>query len=176
MNVFQVPLVSVINREQELVLLAQRIDWKSVDMAFPIYYPFMGRQAFPVRKMVGSIILKQMYRLGDETFVARKIESTYWQYICGETFFRYFKPSDPSEFVHFLKRNGEVGVQKILKLSIILFDSKEVHEKEVLIDTTVQEKNLTFPIDSKLYKKIIECCRKIAEKEGITLKQSYKPT
>jgi IS5 family transposase len=176
LNVFQTPLVSVINMDHELVLLTLRIDWKSVDKEFSIYYPYMGRKAIPVRKMVGSMILKQMYNLGDETFVDRWIENPYWQYFCGETFFQYDQPFDPSEFVHFRKRIGEVGAQKILKLSISLFDSKEVHEKEVLIDTTVQEKNITFPTDSKLHKKIIEGCRNISEKEGITLRQSYKRT
>jgi len=174
LNVFQVPLVSIVNMKHDLVLLAQRIDWKSVDNEFSVYYPYMGRKAVPVRKMVGSMILKQMYNLGDETFVDRWIENPYWQYFCGETFFQYDQPFDPSEFVHFRKRIGEVGAQKILKLSISLFDSKEVHEKEVLIDTTVQEKNITFPTDSKLHKKIIEGCRKIAEKENITLRQSYR--
>lgn len=173
LNVFQTPLVSVINMDHEIVLLAQRIDWKSVDKEFSIYYPYMGRKAIPVRKMVGCMILKQMYNLGDETFVDRWIENSYWQYFCGETFSQYEQPFDPSEFVHFRKRIGEVGAEKILKLSISLFDSKEVHEKEVLIDTTVQEKNITFPTDSKLHKKIIEGCRKISEKEGLTLRQSY---
>ena len=162
--------------EHELVVLAKRIDWISVEKDFSIYYPYLGRPAVPIRKMVGSMLLKQMYNLGDETFVARWIENPYWQYFCGETFFQYDKPFDPSEFVHFRKRIGEVGAQKILKLSISLFDSKEVHEKEVLIDTTVQEKNITFPTDSKLHKKIIEGCRKISEKEGIKLRQSYKRT
>src|ERR1035437_2595254 len=80
LDVFQIPLISVINMDHELVILAQRIDWKSVDKEFSIYYPYMGRQAVPVRKMVGSMILKQMYNLGDETFVARWIENPYWQY------------------------------------------------------------------------------------------------
>ena len=123
--------------------------------------------------MVGSMLLKQMYNLGDETFFARWIENLYWQYFCGETYFQYEEPYDPSDFVHFRKRIGEEGAQKILKLSISLFDSKEVHEKEILIDTTGQEKNITFPTDSKLHKKIIEGCLKIAEKENIKLRQRY---
>ena len=176
LNVFHVPLVSIINMEHELVILSKRINWESVEKEFSIYYPDLGRPAVPIRKMVGSMLLKQMYNLGDETFVARWIENPYWQYFCGETYFQYDKPYDPSEFVHFRKRIGEVGAQKILKRSIGLFDSKEVHEKEVLIDTTVQEKNITFPTDSKLHKKIIEGCRKISEKEGIKLRQSYKRT
>ena len=173
LNVFRVPLVSMINMEHELVLLAQRIDWEKVEKDFSIYYPELGRPAVPIRKMVGSMLLKQMYNLGDETFVARWIENPYWQYFCGETYFQYDQPYDPSDFVHFRKRIGEEGAQKILKLSISLFDSKEVNEKEILIDTTVQEKNITFPTDSKLHKKIIEGCRKISEKENIKLRQRY---
>jgi IS5 family transposase len=173
LNVFRVPLVSIINMEHELVLLAQRIDWEKVDKEFSIYYPELGRPAVPIRKMVGSMLLKQMNNLGDETFVARWIENPYWQYFCGETYFQYDEPYDPSDFVHFRKRVGEEGAQKILKLSISLFDSKDVHEKEILIDTTVQEKNVTFPTDSKLHKKIIEGCIKISEKENIKLRQRY---
>jgi len=174
LNVFCVPLVNVINMEHELVVLSKRIDWESVDKDFSLYYSDLGRPAVPIRKMVGSMLLKQMYNLGDETFVERWVENPYWQYFCGETYFQYDKPYDTSEFVHFRKRIGENGAQKILKFSISLFNSKEVHEKEVLIDTTVQEKNITFPTDSKLHKRIIENCRKIAEKENIKLRQSYK--
>jgi len=173
LNVFRVPLVSIINMDHELVLLAQKIDWEKVEKEFSIYYPELGRPAVPIRKMVGSMLLKQMYNLGDETFVARWIENPYWQYFCGEIYFQYDEPYDPSDFVHFRKRIGEEGAQKILKLSISLFDPKEVHEKEVLIDTTVQEKNITYPTDSKLHKKIIEGCIKISEKENIKLRQRY---
>jgi len=48
---------------------------------------------------------------------------------------------------------------------------KEV--KEVRVDTTVQEKNVTFPTDRKLTEKVIDHCKRIARKEGITLKRTY---
>ena len=176
LNVFRIPLVSVINLKHELVELAQRINWKSVERDFAPYYADMGRPAVPVRKMVGCMLLKQMFGLSDEAFVDRWVENVYWQYFCGETYFQFEKPFDPSEFVHFRKRLGTDGAEKLLKLSIRLFEKKEVEEKEVLIDTTVQEKNITFPTDAKLHKKIIENCWKIAEKEGIDLRQSYSRT
>ncbi len=40
----------------------------------------------------------------------------------------------------------------------------------------MQEKNITYPTDDKLYKKIIVKCQKIAEKEALELRQSYKFT
>jgi IS5 family transposase len=176
LNVFRIPLVSVINMKHELVELAQRINWKSIEKDFGSYYSDMGRPAVPIRKMVGCMLLKQMYSQSDEAFVDRWIENPYWQYFCGETYFQYDKPFDPSEFVHFRKRLGTDGAEKLLKLSISLFEAEEVEEKEVLIDTTVQEKNITFPTDTKLHKKIIEGCWKISEKEDIELRQSYKRT
>ena len=176
LNVFRIPLVNVINMKHELVELAQRIDWISVEKEFAPYYSDMGRPAIPVRKMVGCMLLKQMYSQSDEAFVDRWIENPYWQYFCGETYFQFEKPFDPSDFVHFRKRLGTDGAEKLLKLSISLFEKREVEEKEVLIDTTVQEKNITFPTDTKLHKKIIEGCWKIAEKEDLELRQSYKRT
>ncbi len=113
LNMYQIPLVNVINMQHELVLLAQSIDWKSVEADFASYYSDMGRPAVPVRKMVGCMLLKQMYNLSDEAFVDRWVENVYWQYFCGETYFQFKKPFDPSDFVHFrgaswLRRSGEV--------------------------------------------------------------------
>jgi IS5 family transposase len=176
LNVFRIPLVNVINMKHELVELAQQINWKSVEKDFAPYYADMGRPAVPVRKMVGCMLLKQMYGLSDEAFVDRWIENPYMQYFCGETYFQFEKPFDPSEFVHFRKRLGTDGAEKLLKLSISLFEKQEVEEKEVLVDTTVQEKNITYPTDAKLHKKIIDGCRKIAEKEDLKLRQSYTRT
>lgn len=44
----------------------------------------------------------------------------------------------------------------------------------VSVDTTVQEKNITYPTDDKLHKKIIKKCWSIADREGIGLRQSYR--
>ena len=75
-----------------LVELAQRINWKSIEKDFAPYYADMGRPAVPVRKMVGCMLLKQMYGQSDEAFVDRWIKNPYWQYFCGETYFQFEKP------------------------------------------------------------------------------------
>lgn len=85
--------------------MAQRIDCKSVDKEFYIYYTYMGRKATPVRKIIGCMILKQMHNLGDEAFVDRWIENPYWQYFCGETFFQYEQPFDPRKNVNLTLAN-----------------------------------------------------------------------
>lgn len=175
LNIFKTPLNQFIDPNHELCLLSKNIDWEKVEEDFSQYYCVdNGRPSIPIRKIVGVILLKRVYNLSDEGVVERWMENPYWQYFCGETCFQHKQPFDPTELIKFRQRIGESGAEKILGLTIQLFEKKEIEEKEVLIDTTVQEKNITFPTDTKLQKKIIEKCRDIACKEGIVLRQSYK--
>lgn len=177
LHIFKVPLLSFIRDDHELCLLAGKIDWDLIEKDFSEYYCLdNGRPSIPIRKVVGVILLRRMFNLSDESVVGKWQENPYWQYFCGEVNFQHEPPFDPTELIKFRKRIGESGAEKLLKLSIDLFDRKEVEEKVVLIDTTVQEKNITFPTDTKLQKKIIEKCRAIASKEGVKLRQSYKRT
>ncbi len=175
LNIFKIPLNQFIDSSHELVLLSKKIDWEQVEVDFSEYYCIdNGRPSIPIRKIVGVILLKRVYNQSDESVVERWMENPYWQYFCGETYFQHKQPFDPTELIKFRQRIGESGAEKILSLTIHLFEKREREEKEVLIDTTVQEKNITFPTDTKLQKKIIEKCRKIASEEGIVLRQSYK--
>jgi transposase, IS5 family len=175
LNLFEVPLTTFINLNHELVILSHKINWAELENDFDRYYSKIGRPSVPIRKLAGLLLLKNIYNLSDENVVDRWIENPYWQYFCGEVNFQKRKPFDPSEFVHFRNRIGEEGIEKLLKISIQLFGN-DVDVKEVLADTTVQEKNITFPTDTKLHKKIIDKCLKIAGKEKIKLRQSYKRT
>ena len=129
----------------------------------------------PIQLMSGLFILKQMFDLGDETVIPEWIRDPYFQYFCGEACFNWQQPCDPSDLVHFRKRIGEAGVERILQESIRIH-GKKAQSEEIVIDSTAQEKNITFPTDTKLRKKIINKCVKIAEKENIELRQSYKRT
>jgi len=79
---------------------------------------------------------------------------------------------NPSEFVHFRKRIGPEGAERLLKLSVALF-GKEAYDQEVLIDSTVQEKNITYPTDSKLHSRMIKKTVKLAQQSGVELRQTY---
>ena len=50
---------------------------------------------------------------------------------------------------------------------------KRDEDKTAFIDSTVQEKNITFPTDSKLLGKIVDFCHKVAKGEDIRIRQSY---
>jgi len=175
LEMFKTTLVSFIHPEHELCLLANKIDWESLEKEFAPLYGTVGRPSVPIRTIVGLLLLKQMYNLGDETVVERYLENPYWQHFCGEIYFQYTLPFDPSDFVHFRHRIGKEGMEKIFRQSIDLFGTDFIRKevKEVRVDTTVQEKNITYPTDRKLYEKAIEHCKKIANTEGLKLKRTY---
>jgi IS5 family transposase len=158
-----------------LRLLAERMPWASFEEAFAELYSAEGRPAKPVRLMVSLLLLKQMFNLGDETVVARWVENPYWQFLSGFEDFQWRLPCDPSDLVYFRQRIGEAGAQLLLAASAQLH-GEAAQERTVVVDTTVQEKNITHPVDSKLHLRVIEHCRRLAGKEGITLRRSYRRT
>jgi hypothetical protein len=51
---------------------------------------------------------------------------------------------------------------------------QKAKEAEVVVDTTVQEKNITHPTDTKLAHKIIRRCWKLADGNGINRRRRYR--
>ncbi len=172
-ELFRPMLIDFIDQNHELVLLSEKIDWDYFEKEFSPLYSKLGNSSHPIGFMVGCLLLKHLYNLGDETIEKAWIMNPYMQYFCGRVFFEHEFPCDPSNFVHFRKRIGEAGIEKIFAFSVRMHDSKMNTSNFVLSDTTVQENNTTFPTDAKLCKKVIDYCNKIAENEGIKQRQRY---
>lgn len=172
-NLFKTRLTDLINLGHPLVKLSNELSWDKMELEFQNLYSDQGRPSIPIRKIAGLLMLKEMFKESDESVVERWIENPYWQYFTGEDFFQNKQPFDPSEFVHFRKRLKENGLEFLLSQTVALHPEAK-NEKEVQIDTTVMEKNITFPTDAKLAKKVIDNCTKIAEFEGIKQRQTYK--
>lgn len=171
-DLFRPMLVDFIDMRHELVLLGNKIEWHYFEKELDEYYSPIGRPSMPIRLMVGCLLLKRIYNLGDETLAEAWKMNPYMQHFCGMTHFEHHFPCDPSDFVHFRKRIGEKGVEKIFTYSVLLHGDK-ANEKQVLSDTTVQENNTTFPTDAKLAKKVIDKCNDIAKRAGIIQRQTY---
>lgn len=169
-------LGQMLDKSQGLYKLSKVIPWEHFEEEFSKHYCLdNGRPAKSIRLMVGLLILKQLEDLSDEVVVNRWVRDPYYQYFCGEETFQWELPCDPSDLTYFRKRIGEEGVSEILKVSISIH-GKAALEKEVVVDTTVQEKNITYPVDSKQHIKIINKCNKIFIKEGIKPRRNYVRT
>ena len=187
-------LETMLDSKHSLFKLANMVDWSTFEKAFaPLFCADNGRPPKPIRLMVGLLMLKHLRNVSDEQVVAQFRENAYYQYFCGLEAFCTAGPCASSELVHFRHRIGEEGVELILKESIRINLALEDRKKEeddrkkgkdgrgrksdreqtAFIDSTVQEKNVTYPTDSKLLNKIIARCRKVAKSEGIKVRQSY---
>ena len=174
---FRHRLDHLIDRRHELARLAALIDWERFDREWGEAFCEHGRPAIATRLIVGLHYLKHTYGLSDDEVVPRWAENPYWQYFCGETYFQHELPLNPSSLSRWRKRLGEVGVESLLSATIeAAVEAKAVKRrdlKRVTVDTTVQEKAIAFPTDSKLYNRARERLVRLAKAHAVPLRQSY---
>jgi len=171
---FEQDLEHLLDQRNDLYKLANRLPWERFEVAFEGYYAQTGRPAKTIRQMVGLLLVKQLKNVSDEEVCRLWSENPYVQYFCGEQFFQWGQPCNPSDLVHFRNRIGEKGVEEIFKATVYLHRDKIAEEEELVADTTVQEANVTYPTDVKLRRKIIEKMWKLGEDLGIKWDHSYR--
>ena len=177
-DLFRSRLDQMINMDHALVKLARTIDWGFLEEKFgAVYADGSGRPPLPTRLMAGLAILKHTYNLSDEVLCELWIENPYYQYFCGEEFFQHRLPLDRSSMTHWRNRMGEERLQALLQESLAVATRsgaiKPSEFSRVIVDTTVQPKNITFPTDAKLMHRAREKLVTLAQKLGVRLRQSY---
>ena len=177
-ELFQSHFEQLLDPSHELILLAKKIDWPSMEAAFvDTYCPDFGAPAKAIRLMVGLHYLKYAFNESDESVVDRWVENPYWQYFCGYTHMQHECPIHPTSMTKWRNRVGVERLEKLLAETIDLAVREKHLPKSdlarVTVDTTVQEKNITYPTDSKLLYKAIAKLGDAAKSRGIRLRQSY---
>ena len=158
-------LETMLDFKHPLFKLANMVDWSLFEKSFaPLFCADNGRPPKPIRLMTGLLMLKHLRNVSDEQVVVQFTENAYYQYFCGLEAFSISAPCASSELVHFRHRIGEKGVELILKESIRINLALEDRKKEeedrknrkngrgrksdkdqtAFIDSSVQEKNVTF--------------------------------
>lgn len=176
-------LEDMLDNTDPLFILGNKINWSVFENAFTnLYCLDKGRPGKPIRLMVGLLILKHIYNISDETVVVQWKQNPYYQYFCGEEYFNKSVPCMASELCHFRKRIGEEGMELILKESIRVNqddDDPKNPDNDIstcFIDSTVQEKNISYPTDSKMHNKIISHILNWSKEYNFPLRQTYKFT
>ncbi|WP_424140487.1 IS5 family transposase [Roseomonas chloroacetimidivorans] len=171
-------LVDMINGRHELVRLAALIDWSWFEREWAGFFPAgEGRPAIHPRLVAGLMYLQHAHGLSDEAVLARWVENPYFQHFTGEVFFQHQAPIHPSSLSRWRGRIGEEGVEWLLTKTIeagrAVGAVSERGLAEVAVDTTVMEKAIAHPTDSRLYEKARRSLVALAERAGIRLRQNY---
>jgi IS5 family transposase len=173
-----VRLQLLVSHEHPLYQLAEAIDWSSFESELgPLYAETTGRPGLPTPLLVGVHYLKYLFDESDESVVEKWVENPYWQLFCGLTYFEHELPCHPTSLVRWRHRLGAAGVEKLLTETLSTAKReqalKESEVKRVNVDTTVQEKAIAFPTDSRLYHKARRALVRMAGSAGIPLRQTY---
>lgn len=136
-----------------------------------------GRPRLPIRLMASLLYLKHAYKLSDEELVERWAENVVWQHFSGMRFYEPRLPCDATQIGRFRSAIGEAGVEELLKATIdTAVTSQAIKPAEferLIVDTTVQEKAITHPVDSRLLEIARHKVVAAAKRAGIALKQTF---
>ena len=136
-----------------------------------------GRPKMPVRLMASLLYLKHSFNLSDEDVCERWSESPLWQFFSGMDYYEHRKPCDATQLGRFRTDLGEDGMEQLLKATIDAAVAMKTVKPEalerVIVDTTVQEKAIAHPVDSRLLEIARHKVVSAAKRAGIGCKQTY---
>ena len=136
-----------------------------------------GRPRVPLRTMIALLYLKHAFDLSDEAVVERWSETPRWQFFSGRSYYEERLPCDATTLVKFRRLLGEEGVEELLAQTVNLAVSLELIPAaalaSVIVDSTVQEKAVAHPTDSKLLETARAKLVDAAQAVGIELKQTF---
>jgi IS5 family transposase len=136
-----------------------------------------GRPKLPIRRMASLLYLKHSFNLSDEELVVRWSENVLWQFFSGMAYYEHRLPCDATQIGRFRTALGEEGLEQLLKATIdTAVAIKAVKPKaleRVIVDTTVQEKAIAHPVDSRLLEIARHKVVSAAKRASIQLKQTF---
>jgi transposase, IS5 family len=136
-----------------------------------------GRQRLPIRLMVALLYLKHAFNLSDEELALRWSENVQWQFFSGLAYYEPRLPCDATQIGRFRRVLGEAGVEQLLKstieASVAMKLVKPAEFERVIVDTTVQEKAIAHPTDSRLLEIARHKVASAARRAGIAVKQTF---
>jgi IS5 family transposase len=136
-----------------------------------------GRPRVPLRTMIALLYLKHAFDLSDEAVVERWSYSPNFQFFSGQAYFEPRLPCDATTLVKFRRLLGEEGVEELLAQTVNLAVSLKLIPASalatVVVDSTVQEKAVAHPTDSKLLETARAKLVGAAQGAGIELKQTF---
>jgi transposase, IS5 family len=179
-RLFYDKLSKELSPKHKLYKLKELISWSDLEeqVIKLVNVEQLGRERKSIRVMLGLSMLQAMYNFSDclssETFE----ENVYWQYFCGYEYIDTKISISESAIRRFRQELGEEGYNLILreltKVGLRVGAYKKKDLDSVIIDTTVQIKNIKHPHDAYLLGKAREELVGLAHKLNIPLNETYE--
>ena len=171
-ELFRTELSRMVNPKHPMEKVAAGMDWESFETALEkTWHEELGRPGVSTRLMVSLHYLKYVNDLSDEGVLELWVENPYWQHLSGMKFFEHQAPIEASSLSRWRKRLAKVGAEKLLEetlkagLRMKLIQPRQL--ERINVDTTVQEKHVRFPTDSRLYDRARETLVKLAKRRRV---------
>jgi IS5 family transposase len=136
-----------------------------------------GRPRLSIRLMASLVYLKNAFNLSDEELVQRWSENVVWQFFSGQEYYEPRLPCDATQIGRFRRAIGEEGLELLLQCTIeTAVEIKAIKPAElerVIVDSTVMEKAIAHPVDSRLLEIARHKVVSAAKRAGIALKQTF---
>ena len=178
-DLFKSHFDQLLNPDHPLLILAAKIRWSTFDQEIdPCFVQEIGRPGLNTRIIVGLLYLKATFNLSDETLLEMWVENPYWQAFCGFEYMQHEPPIHPTSLTKWRNRVGpekfDILLKVVIQTAIEMRAIRPSDLNQVNVDTTVQEKAIAFPTDSRLLHKMRLVLVRRAKQLNIKLKETYQ--
>ncbi len=183
-RLFEERLSKKLNPKNKLYCLRDLINWSELEEKALSHVEIkqFGRNRKDHRVMLALLMLQAMYNGSDSFTESELMENMYWQYFCGYEYLVKDPEMSEASIRRFRNVIGENGYNEIMKellrIGIKVGALKKKDLESVIVDTTVQIKNIKHPHDAYLMEtareKIVELCKRLEISLNETYAKSFK--
>ena len=174
----------ILSEENELVKLKKIIDWNKIDKIYKkCYTAKVGNSTKETNIVLGLILLKHLYNKSYRKLIKALHENVAFMYFCSVSFMDIqtarLKAKEKEKrtgkktegyIIHYstlsriIKRLGSKNIEKIEQLfTKKLIQAKIIKGKTLYSDTTSLEKNIAYPTEVGLLKRVIEHAEQVVQ-------------
>ena len=159
----------IVEESNTLIQMANRIPWDQlaqialVDLKKTTAKGFwnVGRKLF-LRIHLGIFVLQARLNKADEQLIQEISENAVYQAFCGASFIKNWRCPHPKKIQEFRSRLSPETQMKLNECIVkVAVEDGFADPKEMDIDSTVQEANMSYPSDARLMLKLAEKCDRI---------------
>jgi len=173
---------NLINPKSKWFELEKLMPWQDIEELLSDLFSDSGRNAIPVRQIVGALIIQSDKSLSDRDTMETIMETPMLQYFLGLDDFMMDAPFDYTLLCKYRQLIGidiaKEMIDTLLKHHKVMGqkpDSEKTHEGSLSIDATAVPVNITYPTDLKLLNQVREKTEELIDECHKTSKEETKP-